>query len=358
MVVEAIRRDLSVTLGVTQSNAPSWSQKPGELRFGSEWEWNAHWTVAERGHEWLFEGVTAYYSNEHFYRPDFDGITNWPEASRIPTALESSGPWLVPIDGLGGTKAVRDILSNRALIESFASLESKEDIRKFANEWGLLGHGFIVSSAPEGKYHLAGAEPLAEWQLQIFKIRACREIWQGASAAKSGNPVARARLSDWFEDKGSVGLQFKKERAVEAGISPNLFAYSHAPQVKAQGTLRPSTWPRITYRQDIAEVGRYFVQQVLNEGLSRWVDVVTSFDAGPRYFLVPRNLIGCIYKQLGDEVLGISRKPTMCCEVCHSIFQPKRSDAKTCTDRCRQIKNRRMRQSRETQKKCAAHKAP
>ena len=54
--------------------------------------------------------------------------------------------------------------------------------------------------------------------------------------------------------------------------------------------------------------------------------------------LYPATLIGAIYAQLSEEVVG--GRALRCCEHCETWFTPARSDAKYCSDRCRTASHR------------------
>jgi hypothetical protein len=263
-------------------------------------------------------------------------------------APELSFPWVVSDAGheWRGGQSSRAVLCERnipgasgwvyhplleypALFREFAELQGLNQIRKFADQYGVLFSDYsdVDHVLERGRYWSVGAAhgtSLNVWAQEIGDITFLVDIWDSIEAGR----VSKLRdLISW--KKG--------------GVVEYLFV---TPTRSSWKLLAPAGRSHPFKEGEVLNPARHLLQQEINErlsgghssGISYAPRLLRRSDGTLHLFLRPRNLLSAIWLQFAQVVGGCYELRQ--CPICERYFLPKRSDAKTCNDACRQKKSR------------------
>jgi hypothetical protein len=271
--------------------------------------------------------------------------------------IDLSFPWVVSEGGYEwrvgkGSKALlcernlRDVcwrvyqplLEYPALFREFAELEGLDQIRKFADQHGVLFGNYSPADhvVGRGKYYSVGAAfgtTLNAWAQEIADISFLIDIWESIEAGR----INKLRNLILWREGGAVEYQLVTPKR----RNWKLLARAGAAHASKEG--------------EVLNPARYVLQRELNDrlsnenassggrsdGVSYAPRLLRRADGTLHLIARPRNLLSAIWLQFA-QVVGGSYELRRC-PICHRHFLPKRTDAITCTDVCRQKKSRNAR---------------
>lgn len=275
------------------------------------------WRVAEAGYEWK-QSVS---SKPHLYERNVPG----------------KGSWIY-----------QPLIENPGLFREFAELRGKDDIRAFADRYGVLFDRYPDEKdhiREKGTYWSMGAAcgtALAVWQREIGDMRTLVAIWDS---------ITSNRIADLKQ------IVAWKNRAVDYRIM--------TPKHRASESLTRPGVPHPFGEGDLLLPARYALQREINKRLSDEFNesdrrhpsdefkgsdrkiacvprLVWNADGSQSLAIVPPNLLGAMWLQFAQFASGAYQLKRC---VCGRYFQTgagaqKRKDAITCSDACRQRKRR------------------
>lgn len=218
-----------------------------------------------------------------------------------------------------------------ALFRVFADLQGLDQIRGFADQYGVLfdaelEHGRCSRGATRGT-------SLNAWAQEIADMKCLTEIWDSIRAGSIKN---LKNLISWKR-----GVEY--ELLTPIRVSSDTLAVAGAAHPFREG--------------EILKPARYVLQREINKRLSDEYSLTKQTAEGFFYFPIllrrsddtlcvkirPGNLLSAMWLQFA-QVVGGSYELRQC-PICHRHFLPKRSDAVTCKDSCRQKKSRKNREA-------------
>lgn len=216
-----------------------------------------------------------------------------------------------------------------AMFREFAELQGLDQIRRFANQYGVIFGQYGPSDHVRegGRYYSVGAASgtsLNVWAQEIADIRFLVDIWDLIAAGR----VSKLRnLISW-----------KKGGAVEYQVI--------TPRRTSWKLLAPAGGSHSFKEGEVLNPARHLLQGEINDrlsgehssGISYAPRLLRRSDGTLHFILRPRNLLSAMWLQFAQVVGG--SHPLRQCPICERYFLPKRSDAITCRDACRQRKSR------------------
>jgi hypothetical protein len=221
------------------------------------------------------------------------------------------------------------LLQYPALFREVATLEGRDQIRRFADNYGLIFDQFELTDhvRDRGQYYSIGAAfgtSLTVWAQEIADIGFLIELWDSIEA---GRINALRKLISWKAGEAASYQLTTPKRSMWKLLSPTEVGHPF----KEGEVLNPA---------------RHALQHEINDrlsgdrsaGISYAPRLLRRADGKLRLMLRPRNLLSAIWLQFA-QVVGHSYELTRC-PSCERYFLPKRNDAITCSDACRQRKKR------------------
>jgi hypothetical protein len=226
------------------------------------------------------------------------------------------------------------------LFHDFSALRGKEDILQFANLYGTLFHGgYSCEESVQGATLTFNKDPrtpvgklsgtsLARWEGWIADMRVHVHFWESIVDC---NVKELSRVIKWESD-GSVGYTFPPGSEFGGWLwTPNLGS--------SPNHFKPG---------DVLLPARYVLQRQINQHLAEpriGLSVPTlawTPDLKERITITPPNLLAGMWLQFARAVTG--KYLLKRCQGCGNYFQAgpggMRSDAKTCSNTCRQRRAR------------------
>lgn len=309
----------------------------------------------ERAFEEMTSGVFA-----QLLRVPLDGF-RW-EAALEPSILDSQpdepGPWLVYPAPIGESPPVRQYppLAEPSLHRRFArKTPTEKEVLKFANSYGMLGHG--RARASPSSLSLVLAESYTFWYQEWLKLATLLRIWDLASKGLDQDLGAYfhwARqptrvIATLISDEGGL-LRGPVRRAFAARVAPPIppDALAHNMLIASEALGDEELLARWKY-DDPIEPARYYVHQQVNRGMHGHVHPTVLLYRKGQIFFFPDCLLSAMYVHFALEISGRPRAAKLCERSgCGEYFIPmKRSDQRFCDDRCRKLASyHRLKQSK------------
>ncbi len=263
------------------------------------------WRVAEAGYEWK----QSVGSKQHLYERNIPGK---------------------------GSRIYRPLVDTPGSFLEFAELRGKDDIREFADQYGALFDKYSDDDHIEEKstFWSVGAAcgtALMVWQREIVDMRILIAILESITSNRM------ADLKQIVAWKGSA----VKYRVV-------------TPRYRASAWLALPGEPHQFGEGDLLLPARYALQREINKRLSDEFNesdrkiaavpcLVWGADGNQSLRIMPPNLLGAMWLQFAQFASGAYHLKR--CPGCSRYFQagegaPRRADAVTCSDACRQRKRR------------------
>jgi hypothetical protein len=227
------------------------------------------------------------------------------------------------------------------LFRDFAALPpNRKGIREFASKYGDIYNARGVPAFFIQMAGVTGDANLSVWKQEIAAMRELVEIWDAINA---GDKERLGTFISW-SDNGAVGYVFKG--------SLNTLAH---PDFDGEHLLERSAY------RDLFVPARYALRREINKQLDRhptipnlvWAagrrreDHHAKPDDRLRFVFVPAYLLAALWLQFAKDVAGGYELRQ--CAVCTEWFQigkgGKKSNALTCSARCRQEKSRRAKEA-------------
>jgi len=268
------------------------------------------WKVAEAGYQWK----RSIRSRQHLYERNVPG---------------------------GGFRIYHPMTDTPGLFREFVNLGGKEDIVEFANKYGVLFDRYSLDDGigDKGKYWSIGAHngtSLAVWGQEIADMSVLVAIWDSITSERISD---LKRIIFWKEKDGERGVEYKIETPKH--ITSEWLALPGAPHPFGEG--------------DLLLPARYALRREINKRLSDEFNdsdvnkiacaprLVWNPDGSQALAIMPPNLLGAMWLQFAQFASGRYQLKT--CPGCGKYFQagegaPRRADAITCSDKCRQRKKR------------------
>jgi len=238
-------------------------------------------------------------------------------------------PWLVgPALGERFDALQYPPLAIPNLHRRFAALKPTEAaIKKFADRFGMLGHGTALVSPDSSPQPVRIGESFTFWVAEIERMAHLLSVWdlvRRRDAGKLGQMVVWRGASvsvEWHGQNGARRLVLLARKGV---LGDELLE-----------RWRPG---------DVTEPARYHVCREINKQLHGHVSpAVLPFRRGDVY-LVPDCLLAAMYVRFALEVSG-QQRPAQMCRECGRYFIPTHGLQQYCEARCR--KRRFARRRRE-----------
>jgi hypothetical protein len=223
-----------------------------------------------------------------------------------------------------------------ALFRVFAELQGPDQIRRFADQYGVLFDEYSESDSVQepGRYWSIGAArgtSLNAWAQEIADMKCLTEIWDSIRAGSIKN---LKNLISWKR-----GVEY--ELLTPIRVTSDTLAVAGAAHPFREGEiLKPA---RHVLQREINKrlSDEYSLTKQTAEGFSYFPILLRRSDDTLRVKIRPGNLLSAMWLQFA-QVVGGSYELRQC-PICHRHFVPKRSDAVTCKDSCRQKKSRKNR---------------
>jgi hypothetical protein len=298
------------------------------------------WYVPERGHRWCDA------------RPIVDGQKR-----------EASGRFLVPEPG--AWRRYAPLLDTPDVFKRFAELEFPDDVsmceehvRRFADQYGPLGIGFLVIR-PDG--HAGHGEDLATWHQERSLLHIAMQVWDALQAEDIPT------LQRWLTSS-TAGEQFRVSTisldgywpfSVATGIEQSIQVFSDqlGNEVRHMGfsmsTDPSSSWP--DWPTGPVQWGMNHLRGWVNRQLELHTSpqlqyVPYALDKRPlQTAIIPKNLLGGLWLQFALVIEGELQYAR--CAECGTWFRVKpkgnRANTRFCQDYCRVKANRRQHRARK-----------
>lgn len=226
-----------------------------------------------------------------------------------------------------------------ALFREFAELQGLDEIRRFADQYGVIFGQYGPSDHVRegGRYYsvaAASGTSLNAWAQEIADMKFLVEIWDSIEAGSIKN------LKNLISWKSGVEYQLLTPRR---GSSDTLVLAGAAHPFREGEILKPA---RYVLQREINKrlSDEYSLSKQTSEGISYFPILLRRSDETLRLKVGPSNLLSAMWLQFA-QVVGGSYELRRC-PICHRHFMPKRSDAITCKDACRQKKSRKDRRDK------------
>jgi hypothetical protein len=263
------------------------------------------WRIAKSGYEWK-QSVS---SRPHLYEQNVPGK---------------------------GSRISQPLIDTPGLFREFTKLRDKDDIREFADQYGVLFDRYSHTDhiKARGTYWSVGAScgtALTAWQREIADMRTLVAVWDSIT---SNNMADLKQIVFW------------RNQAVEYRIV--------TPKYHASAWLTLPGVPHQFGEGDLLLPAQCALQREINKRLSDESNesdhkiacvprLVWNPDGSQSLAIVPPNLLGAMWLQFAQFASGAYQ--LRLCAACNKYFQvgegvQKRSDAITCSDACRQRKRR------------------
>lgn len=224
-----------------------------------------------------------------------------------------------------------------ALFREFAELDGLDQIRKFADQYGVLFNKYspVDHVKERGEYYSVGASfgtSLNLWLRKIAEIKSLVDVWESIASGRIKN---LGSLISWKE--GAVHYHF---------VTPSRSSRKLLVQAGEENPFKPG---------EVLRPARYALQREINDHLSTEdssrEQALTKISYMPRLLrdadaqlhlaIRPRNLLSAMWLQFAQVVAGAYELRR--CSMCSRHFLPARNDAVTCSGACRQKKSRKAR---------------
>jgi len=235
-----------------------------------------------------------------------------------------------------GARIYQPLIDTPGLFLEFAELRGKDDIREFADRYGVLfdrysEEDYINEKGTYWSMDAACGTALVVWQREIGDMRTLVAIWDSITNNKMAD---LKQIVAW------------KDRAVDYRIV--------TPRYRASESLTQSGVPHPFGEGDLLMPARYALQREINKRLSDELNdsdrkiacvprLAWNADGSQSLTIMPPNLLGAMWLQFAQFASGVYQLKR--CEGCKRYFQTgagarKRADAISCSDACRQRKRR------------------
>jgi hypothetical protein len=213
------------------------------------------------------------------------------------------------------------------LFDKFAGLQSdEEEIRQFANMYGMLYGAPVEFKTPSGSSSLQG-ETFTDWTLAIEQMNRALELWKWSMEGEKANLNAVLQWDNPHKEYPKGSWRYYTVKPVHLD-----FLHLHA-------------WDWLT-PTSLAPAGLSFVQCWINEQLAKHCPTGVLWDRDKREYVprvTPRNLLGAMWWQFARMFFGeIDYRP---CRICGALMEiskeARRSDSEICSSTCRQRDHRR-----------------
>jgi hypothetical protein len=233
--------------------------------------------------------------------------------SGIPVPEEhQKGPWLKAQYPLFGGEYAP--LSIPDMHRRFARVgQTERSILRFANRYGLLGHGAVIRIRGILEHY----EALRHWRREVRTMQRLVEIWDLVKKQDAGKLGQRFR---WDINPKRVMLWDEKEGEFQ------VLGHERHPDtlaIRAQWQFG-----------EVIEPARYYVCVQVSKKLEGHVNPVVHPDLRGDIMLVPDCLLSALYVQFAIEVSGKER-PAIVCQGCGRYFPPVHGAQRYCEEECR-----------------------
>jgi hypothetical protein len=304
------------------------------------------WFVSTSGYRWVQAEVNAYHAL------CFDR-----RLGRGPRPVLSDG---VPSGQPYERRAYQPLRKHPALFRHFAALNAydAEDLRAFADEYGLLGIGRSVSprAGGPGPTRTTWGETLNDWQHHIAALRAAVRLWD---LVRDGSADALGEAIEW---RGPV-----PDRGGQSPPELGRWLYRFPPDLP-DGAPRFDSVIYLEHRMyqegDLVMPAKMFVQRTVNAFLRGHVsgELVYDLDVGRHATeLVPDALVSALWLQFAQAIA--EDRQFRACKQCGKWFQVYRDeDRRTgrkefCQDACKS-RDYRLRRERARRLKGEGKRVP
>jgi hypothetical protein len=232
----------------------------------------------------------------------------------------------------------RPLQKHPALFRTFAALEPTEDsFRSFADGYGNLGFAQMVSVKPPtrqgGPIGVTG-EPYDVWRTALGGLKEAVYLWDLFQQAKRDE---LEQIIRWDRDALGQPLAVyyvpKRDLLTNKKIAPG-------DSVEIASPRSHQHWLNYMGAQDYFTPAKALLLRWVNVEIGKHVAARLLYDvdkAEPVLRMVPRNLLGCLWLQLAQNISG--DKTLRVCAACRKWFEiparGSRSDKQFCSDKCR-----------------------
>lgn len=235
-------------------------------------------------------------------------------------------PWLVA-GPIGAEENLRQYapFEEPNLHRQFAGLFSTmQDIKNFADCYGLLGHGVLLCYLDRGSNPLQLGESFSFWQQEIEKLGALVNLWD---CIQQGRLAELYNFISWNNAPRHVSIKLMHPSGKL--LSSHIIAReNYLPDRELIMNWKTGT---------LLEPSRYFLHKMINKQLKQHVspNILPFYDG--EIFMFPDCLLSALYVLFALEVSGRMR-PKVICRGCGTYFIPKHGSQKYCMPSCSKLK--------------------
>lgn len=236
------------------------------------------------------------------------------------------GPWLV--DGVLNVEKLSRQYSpfdepnlHRRLARLIPTLQN---IKHFADKYGLLGHGVVLCYLDRGSNPLQLGESFNFWQQEIEQLGALTNLWDCIQQERLGELY---KYVSWNSHPRSVLIKLIHPSG--KALTSHLIAHeNHLPDKEIIARWKTNT---------VLEPASFFVHQQINGHLRKHVSpgILPFYDG--EIMMFPDCLLSALYVLFALEVSGRMR-PKVICRGCGTYFIPKHGSQKYCKPSCSKLK--------------------
>lgn len=252
-------------------------------------------------------------------------------------------------------------LTDRGIHRKFAKLKAvdPEDILRFANRYGMLGHPELAYDPTLDVQNPHPAERLTFWTYEIHKMLCLVSLWDWA---RDGNRGMLDRFVIWSDSPRRVLVALgvsgdELRRDIGDRVAQEDRTFSPARWVVEEGKAKGGAgiFARLLAKEggpgnhdallaewdfgDVIEPARYYVQLEVNDHLHGHVSPAVRPFEGDRMIIWADCLLGAIYLSFAAEISGLTTVAKVCPQ-CGGLFTGQRGHKVYCSDKCRVMASR------------------
>jgi hypothetical protein len=294
-------------------------RKPGYLYFDemTSGPFEFLWRVPTHGFIWRDQGVRPVYRSESerllngppflVLRKQFDEARNYPAFEQTDLHRRFAKLW--------NHSSGKEI--------------DPEDVRRFANEWGWLGHGIGLNGIRSSTVR---AESRRQWFDEIVGLTIFLDLWDVIKYEQADllRPYIR-----WSQPDEIRGFELDYKPYTIEGRAMGFWAGNADEEA------------RFEYGSVIAPFRDYLFRGVNDKLRGHVSPVIHPFEDGNCIYMSPDCLLSAMYVLFILEIAGFIRdkRPAKVCQGCGAYFSPEHARQLYCNEACRWRTNKRRRRT-------------
>ncbi len=226
-------------------------------------------------------------------------------------------------------------LDKPELYKVFGDLQpTRGAILKFANKYGMLGHGETLAFRDTRPSPILYGESLRYWQRNILDMKRLTNFWKLLDSPGGPEKGELGRIVKWCSGPHiSVSIEFRKPSLYLKLLATSIPRDDGKP---TEGQALINYWETSNKVGDVVEPARFFLFNEINAQLRGHVSPTLITDSKRDIYMYPDCLLSALYVLFALDVAKGNRKNVIC-RACGEVIP----DAKTvrrgfCNQACKQ----------------------